>query len=148
MPNILALYFSTFGHIAAMTHAAAVGARDLGATVTVKKVADFRTTDQPDPESRSAILGDEIADPRELENYDGFIVGVSTRFGIINAPLKHFFDQTFPLWARGVLIDKPVTIMSSAANQHGGLEAAILSTQAMLQHHGMLIVPLSYSYAE
>jgi NAD(P)H dehydrogenase (quinone) len=36
--------------------------------------------------------------------------------------------------------------MSSTATQHGGAELAILTTQASLQHHGMIIVPLSYAY--
>ena len=36
--------------------------------------------------------------------------------------------------------------MASSATQHGGQEMAILSTQAQLQHHGMIIVPLSYAY--
>ena len=38
--------------------------------------------------------------------------------------------------------------MSSTATQHGGAELAIISTQASLQHHGMIIVPLSYAYQE
>ena len=36
--------------------------------------------------------------------------------------------------------------MSSTATQHGGQEATILSTQTVMQHHGMLIVPLGYGY--
>jgi NAD(P)H dehydrogenase (quinone) len=36
--------------------------------------------------------------------------------------------------------------MSSTATQHGGAELAILAAQASLQHHGMIIVPLSYAY--
>ena len=36
--------------------------------------------------------------------------------------------------------------MSSTATQHGGAELAIISTQVSLQHHGMIIVPLSYAY--
>ena len=38
------------------------------------------------------------------------------------------------------------TVMSSTATQHGGAELAILSMQTSLQHHGMIIVPLSYAY--
>jgi NAD(P)H dehydrogenase (quinone) len=46
----------------------------------------------------------------------------------------------------GKLVDKPATVMSSTATQHGGAELAIASTQLALQHHGMIIVPLSYAY--
>ena len=62
------------------------------------------------------------------------------------AQLKNFFDQTGPLWVKGALVNKVATVMSSTATQHGGAELAILSTQATLQHHGMIIVPLSYAY--
>src|SRR5690606_2925048 len=87
-----------------------------------------------------------IAEPLELENYDAIIIGASTRFGAMAAQLKNFLDQTGPLWARGALVNKVASVMSSTATQHGGAELAILSTQASLQHHGMIIVPLSYAY--
>ncbi len=36
--------------------------------------------------------------------------------------------------------------MASTATQHGGQETTIVSTQIVLQHHGMIIVPLGYGY--
>lgn len=87
-----------------------------------------------------------IADPLELENYDAIIVGASTRYGAMASQLKNFWDQTGPLWARGALLNKVGSVMVSTATQHGGAELALLATQAMLQHHGMIIVPLSYAY--
>jgi NAD(P)H dehydrogenase (quinone) len=36
--------------------------------------------------------------------------------------------------------------MVSTATQHGGAELALISTQWQMQHHGMIIVPLSYAY--
>ena len=62
------------------------------------------------------------------------------------AQLKNFLDQTGPLWTKGALVNKVATVMSSTATQHGGAELAILSTQATLQHQGLIIVPLSYAY--
>ena len=146
MAKVLVLYYSSWGHMEKMALAAADGARDAGAEVTVKRVpelvpeavakAAYYKLDQPAP----------IAEPLELENYDAIIVGASTRFGAMAAQLKNFLDQTGPLWARGALLDKVGSVMSSTATQHGGAELAILSTQATLQHHGMIIVPLSYAY--
>jgi NAD(P)H dehydrogenase (quinone) len=78
---------------------------------------------------------------------DGFIFGVPTRFGNMPAQMKNFLDQTDALWASGALIDKPASVMASSATQHGGAEATLLSMQIVLQHHGMLIVPLGYGYA-
>jgi NAD(P)H dehydrogenase (quinone) len=57
--------------------------------------------------------------------------------------MKNFWDQTGSLWASGALVNKVATVMSSTATQHGGQEATILTTQVMLQHHGLIIVPLS-----
>lgn len=87
-----------------------------------------------------------IAKPEELVNYDAIIFGVSTRYGMMAAQLKNFLDQTGSLWAKGALINKVASVMSSTATQHGGQELAILTTQASLQHHGMIIVPLSYAW--
>jgi NAD(P)H dehydrogenase (quinone) len=146
MAKILVLYYSSWGHMERMAEAAAEGARESGAQVTVKRVTEL----VPAGVAKAAYykLDQEapIADPLELENYDGFIFGVSTRFGLMAAQLKNFLDQTGPLWMKGALVNKVATVMSSTATQHGGGELAILTTQATLQHHGLIIVPLSYAY--
>jgi NAD(P)H dehydrogenase (quinone) len=89
-----------------------------------------------------------IADPLELENYDAIVFDASTRYGAMAAQLKNVLDQTGPLWVKGALDNKVASGMSSTATQHGGAELAIISMQASLQHHGMIIVPLSYAYQE
>jgi NAD(P)H dehydrogenase (quinone) len=146
MAKILVLYYSSWGHMEAMAKAAAEGARQAGATVTIKRVPEL----VPDEVAKAAYykLDQEaaIATPLELADYDGIIFGISTRYGAMAAQLKNFLDQTGPLWAQGALVNKVATVMSSTATQHGGAELAILTTQASLQHHGMIIVPLSYAY--
>ncbi len=146
MAKILVLYYSSWGHMEQMSKAAAEGAREAGADVTIKRVREL----VPDEVAKAAHykLDQEapIADPLELENYDGFIFGISTRYGMMAAQIKNFLDQTGPLWARGALINKVATVMASTATQHGGQEIALLTTQASLQHHGLIIVPLSYAY--
>jgi NAD(P)H dehydrogenase (quinone) len=148
MAKVLVLYYSSWGHMEAMAKAAAEGARAAGADVTVKRVAEL----VPDEVAKKAgyKLDQEapvITDPNELAEYDGFIFGVPTRFGNMPSQIKNFLDQTGGLWASGALIDKPATVMVSTATQHGGQESTVLTTQVVLQHHGMLIVPLSYAYA-
>jgi NAD(P)H dehydrogenase (quinone) len=147
MAKVLVLYYSSFGHMEAMARAAAEGARAAGAEATVKRVPEL----VPDEVARKSgyKLDQEapIAQPGELADYDGFVFGVPTRFGNMPAQMKNFLDQTGGMWASGALIDKPATVISSTATQHGGQESTILTTQVVLQHHGMLIVPLSYAYA-
>ncbi|TPM93058.1 NAD(P)H:quinone oxidoreductase type IV [Mesorhizobium sp. B2-1-5] len=146
MVKVLVLYYSSWGHMEQMAKAAAEGAREAGAEVTIKRVAEL----VPEAVAKAAHykLDQEaaIASPLELSDYDAIIVGASTRYGMMCAQLKNFFDQTGPLWVKGALINKIGSVMSSTATQHGGAELALISTQAMLQHHGMIIVPLSYAY--
>jgi NAD(P)H dehydrogenase (quinone) len=130
----------------AMAKAAADGAREAGATVTIKRVPELVPLEVAKAAHYKLDQEAAIAEPLELENYDAIIVGASTRYGAMAAQLKNFLDQTGPLWAKGALINKVASVMSSTATQHGGAEVAILSTQASLQHHGMIIVPLSYAY--
>ena len=146
MAKVLVLYYSSWGHMEKMALAAAEGAREAGAEVIVKRVPEL----VPEAVAKAAFYKLDqdapIAEPLELENYDAIILGASTRFGAMASQLKNFLDQTGPLWARGSLINKVGSVMSSTATQHGGAELAILSAQATLQHHGMIIVPLSYAY--
>jgi NAD(P)H dehydrogenase (quinone) len=146
MAKILVLYYSSWGHMEAMVRAAAEGARQAGADVTIKRVPEL----VPEETARQAHykLDQEapIAEPLELADYDGFILGISTRYGAMAAQMKNFLDQTGPLWAKGALVNKVATVMSSTATQHGGAEMAIVQAQWSLQHHGIIIVPLSYAY--
>lgn len=146
MAKVLVLYYSSWGHMEQMAKAAAQGAREAGAEVTVKRVKELVPEEVAKAAHYKLDQDAPIADPLELENYDAIIVGASTRYGAMASQLKNFFDQTGPLWAKGALVNKVGSVMVSTATQHGGAELALLSTQAMLQHHGMIIVPLSYAY--
>lgn len=146
MVRVLVLYYSSFGHMEIMAHEAAKGIRASGAEAVVKRVPEL----VPEEVARSSgyKMDQEapIATVEELPDYDGFLFGVPTRYGNMAAQLKNFLDQTGALWASGALIDKVASVMSSTATQHGGQEMTIVTTQVVLQHHGMLIVPLSYAY--
>ena len=146
MTKILVLYYSSWGHMKAMAIAAASGARSTGASVDIKRVPELVPVEVAQAAHYKLDQAAPIANPLDLADYDGFIFGISTRYGMMTAQLKNFFDQTGPLWARGALVNKPATVMSSTATQHGGQELAIVTTQMLLQHHGMIIVPLSYAF--
>jgi NAD(P)H dehydrogenase (quinone) len=146
MTKVLVLYYSSYGHMEAMANAAAEGARATGAAVVVKRVPET----VPEEVAKGAYykLDQEadIASPQELADYDAIIFGVSTRFGMMSSQLKSFIDQTGGLWMEQALAGKVASVMSSSSTQHGGQELAIVTTQALLQHHGMIIVPLGYTY--
>ena len=148
MTKILALYYSSYGHMEALTKAAAEGARQAGADVTIMRVPELVPGDVAKTSGYKMDQEAPVATPEDLEKFDGFIFGVSTRYGMMASQLKNFLDQTGGLWAQGKLIDKPATVMVSTATQHGGAEIALATTQLALQHHGMIIVPLSYAYQD
>ena len=146
MAKVLVLYYSSWGHMEQMAKSAAEGAREAGADVTIKRVPEL----VPVAVAQAAYYKLEqeapIADPLELENYDAIIIGTATRYGTMASQMKNFLDQTGPLWARGALLNKVGSVMVSTATQHGGAELALINAQIHLQHHGMVIVPLSYAY--
>jgi NAD(P)H dehydrogenase (quinone) len=146
MTKVLVLYYSSWGHMEQMAKAAAEGVREARADVTIKRVPEL----VPEAVAKAAHYKldqeAEIADPAELENYDAIIIATATRFGTMASQMKNFLDQTGPLWARGALLNKVGSVMVSTATQHGGAELALINAQVHLQHHGMIIVPLSYAY--
>jgi NAD(P)H dehydrogenase (quinone) len=146
MAKVLVLYYSSWGHMEKMAYAAAEGAKAAGATVTVKQVPELVPLDVAKAAYYKLDQPAEIASPLELDQYDAIIVGAATRYGAMASQMKNFWDQTGPLWAKGALLDKVGSVMVSTATQHGGAELALVATQVMLQHHGMVIVPLSYAY--
>ncbi|MCJ2077032.1 NAD(P)H:quinone oxidoreductase [Methylobacterium sp. E-016] len=146
MTKILVLYYSSWGHVEQLAHAAAEGARETGAEVHVKRVPELvpeevakqshYKLDQPAP----------IAKPEELANYDAIIFGTPTRYGNMAAQMKQFIDQTGGLWATGALVGKVGSVFTSTGSQHGGQETTITSFHTVLLHHGMVIVGLPYSF--
>ena len=146
MPRILVLYYSSYGHIETMAYAVAEGARSEGAEVAVKRVPEL----VPDEVAKAAFIKLDqeapFASVGELADYDAIIVGAPTRFGNMAAQMRNFWDQTGPLWATGALMGKIGSVFTSTATQHGGQETTIIATQITLQHHGMIIVGLPYTY--
>jgi NAD(P)H dehydrogenase (quinone) len=147
MAKVLVLYYSAYGHIEAMAHAVAEGARSAGAMADVKRVPEnvpqdiakamhFKL-DQPAP----------IATVVELANYDAIIVGAPTRFGRMPSAMGSFWEQAGQLWMSGALHGKVGGAFTSSATQHGGNETTLFSIIANLLHFGMIIVGLPYSHA-
>src|SRR6202041_1338758 len=147
MTKVLVLYYSSYGHIEKMAYAVAEGAREAGATVDVKRVAEnvpeemakasYFKLDQPAP----------IATPAELANYDAVVVGAPTRFGRMPSAMGSFWEQAGQLWMTGALLGKVGGAFTSSATQHGGNEMTLFSIITNLMHFGLIIVGLPYSHA-
>jgi len=147
MTKVLVLYYSSYGHIEKMAYAVAEGAREAGAAVDVKRVAEnapeaiakasYFKLDQPAP----------IATPSELANYDAVVVGAPTRFGRMSSAMGSFWEQAGALWMSGAMVGKVGGAFTSSGTQHGGNEMTLISIITNLMHFGFVIVGLPYSYA-
>lgn len=82
----------------------------------------------------------------KLAEADGIMFGIPTRFGMMSAQMKAFFDSTVKLWTKGDLVGKPAATFFSTATQGGGQETTALTTVTQLVHHGMIYVPPGYSF--
>ena len=147
MTKVLVLYYSSYGHLSTMADAVAEGAREAGAEVDVRRVAE---TAPPEVVAQAHFKTDhshsEIESVDALTQYDAIVVGAPTRFGRMPSQMATFWDTTGGLWARGALIGKVGGAFTSTASQHGGQETTLFSIITNLLHHGLTIVGLDYGY--
>jgi len=60
--------------------------------------------------------------------------------------MKSFWDSTGQLWQAGALVGKPVTAFTSTGTLQGGQETTIMTSVPVFAHHGMIFVPVGYTY--
>ncbi|NAW68480.1 NAD(P)H:quinone oxidoreductase [Vibrio sp. V27_P1S3P104] len=136
--QIIVLYYSRHGSTLALARQIARGIESIaGCEALLRTVASLDNSQSP--------ACDPIIQLKELQQCDGLALGSPVWFGNMAAPLKHFWDQTTPLWINGDLIDKPACLFTSSATLHGGQETTLHSMMFPLLHHGMLIVGIPYS---
>jgi NAD(P)H dehydrogenase (quinone) len=140
MAKILVLYYSSWGHVETMAHAAAEGARGVeGSEVALKRVPEIVPTEVAEGAGYKLDQEAPIAAPGELADYDGILFGTPTRYGNMAAQMRNFLDQTGALWAKGALVGKVGGVFTSTGTG-GGNETTITSF-----HHTMVVVGLPYS---
>ncbi|VAH15860.1 unnamed protein product [Triticum turgidum subsp. durum] len=62
------------------------------------------------------------------------------------AQMKAFFDSTGSLWEKQRLAGKPAGFFVSTGTQGGGQETTAWTAITQLVHHGMLFVPIGYTF--
>ena len=148
MIEILILYYSRHGSVAEMARYVARGVEEVAGVA-----ARLRTVPEGSPVCEAVAdsipaEGPPYAEPRDLEECAGLVLGSPTHFGNMAASLKYFIDRTSPLWISGALIGKPAAVFTSTASLHGGQETTLLSMMMPLLHHGMMLMGLPYSEKE
>ena len=147
MTKVLVLYYSSYGHVEQMADAIAEGAREGGAEVDIRRVAETA----PAEVAKAAHFKTDTAHaviegPDALAGYDAIVVGAPTRYGRMPSQMAAFWDTTGGLWMKGALIGKVGAAFTSTASQHGGQETTLFSIITNLLHHGMTIVGLDYGF--
>ena len=145
MPEILVLYYSRGGSVAALARQIARGVGEVeGMSARIRTVPPVAPQTEvampPVPETGAPYVSH--ADLRECA---GLALGSPTRFGNMAAPIKHFLDGLGGEWASGTLIGKPAGVFTSTATMHGGQESTLLSMMVPLLHHGCVITGSPYS---
>ncbi len=144
MQEILILYYSRGGSVAALARQIARGVEEAGLQArlrTVPAVAPITQTAAPAvPEN-----GAPYVEKKDLQECAGLVLGSPTRFGNMAAPLKYFIDTLGAEWASGTLAGKPAAVFTSTASMHGGQESTLLSMMTPLFHHGMILVGIPFT---
>lgn len=150
--NVLIVYYSLYGHVAAMAQAVAEGVHQLpGAAATLRRVPETLAADVIEKmgaaDAQKALGHVPVCTLEELEAADAVVFGTPTRFGNMCGQMRQFLDSTGQIWMRGGLVGKPGGVFCSTATQHGGQETTLMSFIQTLLHHGMVVVGLPYAFA-
>ena len=145
MSEILVLYYSSHGSVAALASHVARGVNAVtGASACLRTVPPVSTGLGPRLPAVPAE-GAPYVTADDLQRCDGLVLGSPTRFGNMAAALKYFLDGTSSEWLAGTLRGKPAGVFTSSSSLHGGQESTLLSMALPLLHHGMVLVGIPYS---
>ena len=145
MPDILVLYYSRQGGVAAMAQLIARGVAEVSGMQARLRTVPAVSAVSEAVEDSIPTEGPPYATLDDLRECAGLALGSPTRFGSMAAPLKYFLDGTGSMWLSGGLAGKPAAVFTSTSTLHGGQETTLVSMMLPLLHHGMLITGLPYS---
>lgn len=147
-PCVAMIYYSTYGHVKQLAEEIKRGVEETGVSVDLFQVPETLSPDALKALSAAPKPADVMVLDRnflkELPQYDGFMFGMPTRFGMMAAQMKAFFDGTGGLWQSGALAGKLAATFVSTGTQQGGQETTHFTALTQLVHHGMVYVPLGY----
>ncbi|KAL2536188.1 putative NAD(P)H dehydrogenase (quinone) FQR1-like 3 [Forsythia ovata] len=146
--KVYIVYYSLYGHVEIMAREIQRGANSVpGVEAKLWKVAET-LPERVLEKMKAPAKPDDVPEirPEQLVEADGFIFGFPSRFGVMAAQCKAFFDATQDIWATQALAGKPAGIFWSTGFHGGGQELTALTAITQLAHHGMVYVPLGYTF--
>ena len=88
-----------------------------------------------------------LSDPTTLEEFDGFLFGIPTRYGNFPGQWKAFIDKSGKQWSTGGFYGKYGGLFVSTAGLGGGQESTAIAAMSTFAHHGIIYVPFGYAKA-
>ncbi|KAL6546697.1 hypothetical protein OROMI_022418 [Orobanche minor] len=145
--KVYIVYYSTYGHVERLAQEIKKGAESVqGVEATLWQVPEILSAEILAKMGAPPKSDVPVITPDELVEADGIIFGFPTRFGMMAAQSKAFFDSTGGLWKTQALAGKPAGIFYSTGSQGGGQETTPLTAITQLTHHGMIFVPIGYTF--
>lgn len=148
MKEILVLYYSHRGSVAALAEEVAAGIEQVAGMAARVRTVPRVSANCEAVEAAIPVDGPPYAEIRDLQECVALALGSPTRFGNMAAPLKYFLDGTGGVWQSGDLAGKPACVFSSTGSMHGGQRRPLLSMMIPLLHHGMLLLGLPYTESD
>lgn len=145
MSKVAIIYYSTYGHTLELAKQEAAGLEEAGVQVDIYQIPETLSPEVLQKMGAPPKPVDiPVATVEILSQYDGFLFGLSTRFGSYPAQFKSFWDATGGLWAQGTLYGKYVGLFLTTGTLGGGQETLARNTISNFVHHGLIYVPLGY----
>uniref|UniRef100_A0A5B6Z4R2 NAD(P)H dehydrogenase (quinone) n=1 Tax=Davidia involucrata TaxID=16924 RepID=A0A5B6Z4R2_DAVIN len=147
--KIFIVFYSMYGHVEGLARRMKKGVDGVDGVEAVLFRVPETLPDEALQEMRAPPKDDEIPEmpsAAELAGADGFLFGFPTRYGCMAAQMKAFFDSTGQLWKEQKLAGKPAGFFVSTGTQGGGQETTAWTAITQLAHHGMLFVPIGYTF--
>ncbi|KAI4298370.1 hypothetical protein L6164_031941 [Bauhinia variegata] len=146
--RVFIVFYSMYGHVESLARSVKKGVDSVEGVEGVlyrvpetlpKEVLELMKAPEKDAEV-PLISADKLVEA------DGLLFGFPTRFGSMAAQMKSFFDSTGQLWREQKLAGLPAGFFVSTGTQGGGQETTAWTAITQLVHHGMLYVPIGYTF--
>ncbi|CAN4093588.1 unnamed protein product [Withania somnifera] len=147
--KIFIVFYSVYGHVESLAKRIKKGIETVDGVEGVLYRAPETLSEDVLVKMQAPLKDDsipEVSSPSDLADADGFLFGFPTRFGCMAAQMKALFDSTGHLWNEQKLAGKPAGFFVSTGSQGGGQETTAWTTITQLAHHGMLFVPIGYTF--
>lgn len=146
--RIFIVFYSMYGHVEALAKKMKEGIDGIegveGSLFRVPEILSPQVLEQMHAPPKDESIP--VISATELPTADGLVFGFPTRYGSMAAQMKAFFDSTGQLWKEQKLAGKPAGFFVSTGTQGGGQETTAWTAITQLAHHGMLFVPIGYTF--